>query len=48
LDFHKLNIAKSVQAHSKKIVSLKGTLNGLKLEGKDIKEAKKSLFKADI
>ncbi len=32
-------------AKTEKIVSLKGVLKGLKVEEKDIEEAKKSLFK---
>lgn len=45
MDFIKLKLAQNIQAHPKKIVSLKGALKGLKIEGTDLKEAKKSLFK---
>ncbi|MFH1774237.1 MAG: hypothetical protein ABH874_04670 [Methanobacteriota archaeon] len=40
-----LKIAFIQHAKAKKIVSLKGMLKGLKVEEKDIEEAKKSLFK---
>ncbi|NOZ76781.1 MAG: hypothetical protein GXO65_03705 [Euryarchaeota archaeon] len=48
LDFLKVSLSKHINTQPKKVVSLKGALKGLKVEEKDIEEARKSLFKTGV
>ncbi len=45
-DLKSMLIKLSQSAQNRKIVSLKGTLKGIKVDDEDIEESKSSLFKA--